>query len=176
MSYSFDIDSKIIQLTNKNDLDLKDLYSSWKLAVGSSIAGAEQALRVVKEPLVGSTFIGPYYFIMNNWQIRPFDAPYVLEVSGTVVKDSSQTLDQFKIDDLNNIVTINQVTAVDVQVAEVRAALTQAQQDHLFAIPTSSLDQADISAIRAKTDNLPADPASETSVNAVVDRFLDEII
>lgn len=140
--YDFDIDSKLIQLTTVNDLDLQHLYSTWKNEILSNLASAQQAFRVVKEPLVGSTFIGPYYFIMNNWQIRPYDSAHVLDVSGTVVKDATQTLDPFKLDDLTSPVSINQLTAIDVQIAEVRAPLTDEQSTHLMGLDTTNLDVA----------------------------------
>ena len=118
MSYTFDIANKIIQLTTTNELDMLDLYSRWKDAVISSIANAEQAMRVIKEPLAGSTFIGPYYFIMNDWRIRPFDAAHELVVAGTVVQDATSSLTPFKVDDLTNNVQIVRTVATEVQVVE----------------------------------------------------------
>lgn len=118
MSYTFDITNKIIQLTTTDELDMMDLYSRWKDSVISSIANAEQAMRVIKEPLAGSTFIGPYYFIMNDWRIRPFDATYELVVAGTVVQDATSSLTPFKVDDLTNNVQIVRTVATEVQVVE----------------------------------------------------------
>jgi hypothetical protein len=118
MSYTFDIANKIIQLTTTNELDMLDLYSRWKDAVISSIANAEQAMRVIKEPLAGSTFIGPYYFIMNDWRIRPLDTTHELVVAGTVVQDATSSLTPFKVDDLTNNVQIVRTVATDVQVVE----------------------------------------------------------
>lgn len=149
MSYSFDVDSRIVQLTTTDDLDLLNLYSRWKDEVLSTIPNAPQFMRVIKEPLIGSVFIGPYYFIMNNWQIRPFDANYVLEVSGALIKDASMTVDQYKVDDLTNTVTINQITAVDVQTAETRAALTDAQAAELSTAAAQSVVAAVQAAIAA---------------------------
>lgn len=118
MSYTFDITNKIIQLTTTDELDMMDLYSRWKDSVISSIANAEQAMRVIKEPLAGSTFIGPYYFIMNDWRIRPFDAAHELVVAGTVVQDATSSLTPFKVDDLTNNVQIVRTVATEVQVVE----------------------------------------------------------
>lgn len=118
MSYTFDIDNKLIQLTSTSTLDMIDLYSRWKDEVISAISGAEQALRVVKEPLAGSTFIGPYYFIMNNWRIRPVDSTHELVVAGTVVQDSTSSLSPFKVDDLTSNVQIVRTVAAEVQVVE----------------------------------------------------------
>lgn len=97
---------------------MMDLYSRWKDEVLSTIAGCEQAMRVIKEPLAGSTFVGPYYFIMNDWQIRPLDTPHELVVAGTVVQDETSTLQSFKVDDLTSVVSIVRQVAVEVQVVE----------------------------------------------------------
>lgn len=118
MAYSFDCDNKIIQLDTTDELDMMDLYSRWKDEVLSTIAGCEQAMRVIKEPLAGSTFVGPYYFIMNDWQIRPLDTPHELVVAGTVVQDETSTLQSFKVDDLTSVVSIVRQVAVEVQVVE----------------------------------------------------------
>jgi hypothetical protein len=118
MSYTFDITNKIIQLTTTDELDMMDLYSRWKDSVISSIANAEQAMRVIKEPLAGSTFIGPYYFIMNDWRIRPFDSAHELVVAGTVVQDATSSLSPFKVDDLTSNVQIVRTVATEVQVVE----------------------------------------------------------
>lgn len=131
MSYTFDVDNKIIQLTTTDELDMLDLYSRWKEQVAGALAGAEQAFRVIKEPLAGSVFIGPYYFIMNNWQIRPFDAQYELVIAGAVVQDATSTLSPFKLDDLTNNVQIVRTVATEVQVVETVAAVTEADMDQI---------------------------------------------
>jgi len=118
MSYTFDCDNKIIQLGTTAELDMMDLYSRWKDEVLSGIAGCDQALRVIKEPLAGSTFLGPYYFTMNDWQIRPFDSAHELIVAGTVVQDASSTVPSFKVDNLTATVAIVRQVAVEVQVLE----------------------------------------------------------
>lgn len=43
--------------------------------------------------------------------------------------------------------------------------LTQVERDHLMSIPTVVPDNASIAAIKAKTDQLPVDPASQSQVN-----------
>lgn len=122
MSYTFDCDNKIIQLTSTGELDMRDLYSRWKDEVISSIAGCEQSIRVIKEPLAGSTSLGPYYFMMNDWQIRPVDSVHELVVSGSVLQDTTSSVTPFKLDNLTNIVSIVRTVAVDVQVVETPAA------------------------------------------------------
>ena len=139
MSYTFDCVNKIIQLNSSAALDMIDLYSRWKDEVLSSISECIQPLRVVKEPLAGSSFIGPYYFIMNNWQIRPYDIPHELVVVGTVVQDSSSSLDPFKLDNLTSVVSIVRQVAVDVQVIETGgSSLTAEQSTQLMSLPNKT--------------------------------------
>jgi len=120
MSYYFDIPNKVIELTDTEPLDMLDVYSRWKEEVISNIqmAGQDQAIRVVKEPLAGNTFIGPYYFMMNNWRIHPFDTNYELIVSGSVLQDATSTETPFKTDDLTSNVQIVRTVAAEVQVVE----------------------------------------------------------
>jgi len=131
MSYTFDCANKIIQLTTTDELDMLDLYSRWKDEVISAASGCEQAFRVIKEPLAGSTFIGPYYFIMNDWRIRPQDSSHELVVAGTVVQDATSTLSPFKVDDLSNNVQIVRTVATEVQVVETYSPITEAQMNEL---------------------------------------------
>ena len=133
MSYTFDITNKIIQLTTTDELDMMDLYSRWKdeVASSSTLAGAEQAMRVIKEPLAGSVFIGPYYFIMNNWQIRPLDTDHELIVAGNVVQDATSSLLTFKLDNLTSNVQILRTVATEVQVVETQGALTEQDKDDI---------------------------------------------
>lgn len=122
MSYTFDCANKVIQLTTTDELDMLDLYSRWKDEVISNIAGCEQAIRVVKEPLAGSTFIGPYYFMMYDWQIRPQNTNHELIVSGVVLQDATSSESPFKVDDLTATVSVVRTVATEVQVVETPAA------------------------------------------------------
>ena len=139
MSYTFDCATKIIQLDTTDTLLMGDLYSRWKDEVISDqmITGCEQAFRVVKEPLQGTTFVGPYYFLMNDWQIRPFDTPHELIVDGTLVQDQTSTLQSFKLDNLTAVVSIVREIAVSVQVIETGiSGLTNAESTRLFETDT----------------------------------------
>jgi hypothetical protein len=227
-TYNFNVDTKIIQLTDTGPLDMQDLYSRWKDEVLATISGGDQALRVVKEPLSGSNFVGPFYFTMNDWQIRPQDIAHELIVIGTVVQDATSTASSFKVDNLTSVVSIVREIAVSVQSVETGVSgLTPTESAQLTAIETNTnrvdgliensvgdrftskaLEQSpsgggggldeqslhdaldsyankdnykanldgiansnevtlvgnEVAAVRAKTDNLPADPASETSL------------
>lgn len=91
MSYIFDGDSKIISLiAGTTILNVRDLYSRWKdwvsqsnnsrydLAFTNSVGG---------ESLGDGQFIGSYYFLQNNWLIRPQEADHTLLVDGNLFLD-----------------------------------------------------------------------------------------
>tara|TARA_R110000744_G_C18903637_1_gene509596 strand:- start:1 stop:456 length:456 start_codon:yes stop_codon:yes gene_type:complete len=149
MSYTFDCATKIIQLDTIDTLLMGDLYSRWKDVVISDqvIAGCEQAFRVVKEPLQGTTFVGPYYFLMNDWQIRPYDNPHELVVDGTLVQDQTSTLQSFKLDNLTSVVSIVREIAVSVQVVETNVSGLTSQE---------SIDLALINQVKNDTSLIPA--------------------
>ena len=128
---------------------MDDLYSRWKDEVLSvnMIAGCDQAMRVVKEPLVGDTFLGPYYFMMNDWQIRPVDTSHELVVEGSVLQDITSSLTPFKVDDLTSTLSIVRQVAVEVQIREIEG-----------------VDSAKIDAIKERTDRQPDNPASTEDV------------
>ena len=149
MSYTFDCATKIIQLDTIDTLLMGDLYSRWKDVVISDqmITGCEQAFRVVKEPLQGTTFVGPYYFLMNDWQIRPYDNPHELVVDGTLVQDQTSTLQSFKLDNLTSVVSIVREIAVSVQVVETNVSGLTSQE---------SIDLALINQVKNDTSLIPA--------------------
>jgi hypothetical protein len=120
MAYTFDCATKIIQLDTTDTLLMKDLYSRWKdeILANNMIAGCDQAFRVIKEPFAGAAFVGPYYFLMNDWQIRPKDEPHELIVDGTLTQDVTSTLPNFKLDNLTQVVSIVREIAVSVQIVE----------------------------------------------------------
>jgi hypothetical protein len=141
MSYTFNCATRIIQLDTTDTLLMQDLYSRWKDTVLSDnmIAGCEQAFRVIKEPLAGASFVGPYYFLMNDWQIRPMDTPHELIVDGTLTQDITSTLPSFKLDDLTQTVSVVREIAVSVQVIETGVSgLTPAESLKLDKVDTLS--------------------------------------
>ena len=158
MAYTFDCSTKIIQLDTAATLLMSDLYSRWKdvILADPIISGCEQAFRVVKEPLQGTTFVGPYYFLMNDWQIRPYDMTHELIVDGTLVQDATTTLPSFKLDDLTAVVSIVREIAVSVQVVETgTSGLTATESTQLLSLDTTNLDAA-ISTRSSKLDVIVA--------------------
>ena len=148
--YNFDSVNRIIQLTSTGELDMNDLYSRWKDAVLTTIPDAVQALRVIKEPLSGSTFVGPFYFLMNDWQISPVDTPHELVINGTLVQDATSTKNVLKLDGLSNSVSVNRLVATEVRTVELgTSGLTPDESNQLASI-----------------SNIPQDVWNDTSVNA----------
>ena len=158
-TYNFDCDQRIIQLTSTAGLDMQDLYSRWKDAVlDGTVTACEQAMRVVKEPLAGATFIGPFYFLMNDWQIRPFDSPHELVVTGTLVQDTTSELNVLKLDNLTSVVSITRQVAVEVQTLETGVsgltASESAQLAEIANVPANVWGDTDTYATDSKADIL----------------------
>ena len=90
MLYTFDGASRLIILpAGALALDVQDMYSRWKewLVEGDNLKYA-QALRVVGgDPTVGNNSIANYFFLMNEWRVRPQEASHVLAVTGTLLHD-----------------------------------------------------------------------------------------
>ena len=146
-TYTFDCPNRVIQLTDTGILHMDDLYSRWKDEFQTSLSGCDLVMRVVKEPLVGATFLGPYYFMMNDWQIRPVNSSHELLVEGTILQDVTSSLTPFKVDDLTSSVSIVRQVAVEVQIQEIEG-----------------VDSAKIDAIKERTDRLPDSPSSTGEV------------
>tara|TARA_R110002074_G_scaffold105742_5_gene228425 strand:- start:4429 stop:4980 length:552 start_codon:yes stop_codon:yes gene_type:complete len=145
MSYTFDCANKVIQLDTTSTLEMGDLYSRWKDIIISdlTITGCKQALRVIKEPLQGSAFLGPYYFLMNDWQIRPLDSPHELVVDGTLVQDETSTVQSFKLDNLTAVVSIVREIAVSVQVIETGVTgLTTSESQNLQDVKSAMYNRS----------------------------------
>jgi len=156
--YNFDVDSRIIHLTSTDALDMSDLYSRWKDAIMSTIPDSAQALRVIKEPLSGSTFVGPFYFLMNDWQIAPIDTPHELVVNGTLVQDASSTKNVLKLDGLTNSISTTRLVASEVKTVEIgTSGLTPDESNQLAGIsniPQDVWNDASVNASGTKGDDL----------------------
>lgn len=102
----FDGPNKII-IVNDSETELDagtDIYSAWKrwlhtntisssggYSFGPSAAPApvfQQALRTVGgDPIGGGKVISPYFFLVNNWRVRPFEGDHRLLVDGNIFVD-----------------------------------------------------------------------------------------
>jgi len=68
-----------------------DLYSEWKLWVKDADNSKYlQAFRTTAgDPIAPGKEIAPYFFLVNNWRIRPHDADHTLVIEGNLYADPS---------------------------------------------------------------------------------------
>jgi hypothetical protein len=68
-------------------LNAIDIYSWWKqwVKVGTNSQWAP-AFRVVGgDPITGNNSLTPYFFLINDWKIRPYEASHQFEIDGALV-------------------------------------------------------------------------------------------
>lgn len=87
---NFDGTNKLIIVdTGITELSVKTVYSLWKewLLIGDN-SKYEQAFRVVGgDPISATLNVGEYYFMTNDWKIRPFEGTHTLNVDGNIFVD-----------------------------------------------------------------------------------------
>lgn len=85
---TFDGPNKLIIVDNgETELDAQvDLYSDWKewMLIGDNAKYLPAFRTVGGDPLVDPQEISPYYFLLNGWQIRPYEGDHMLTVEGNV--------------------------------------------------------------------------------------------
>jgi hypothetical protein len=66
-----------------------DMYSYWKQWVQqANNAKWAEAFRVVGgDPLTTQVTLSPYFFLLNGWRIRPYEANHTFEIDGPIVVD-----------------------------------------------------------------------------------------
>lgn len=119
MDLTFDGDNKLIILGNGvTTLPVRDLYSEWKLwMISGDNAKYDPAFNVVGgDPTIGSNVITPYFFIVNDWRIRPQEANHTLAVDGILIPEQGKeafadTLGVFRVN-IQSIVPIYTETVV----------------------------------------------------------------
>ncbi len=94
----------IINDSGTTSFDVREVYSRWKDWVAlSDNAKFLQAFSVVGgNPTIGSNIITPYFFLENDWKVRPQEANHTLQVDGIMLTiDSSDafvdTLGTFRV-------------------------------------------------------------------------------
>lgn len=85
MALTFDPINKRIIL-DSTDVEVGDIYSRWKEWVQlSDNSKWPQAFSVVGgDDLGGGLFVASYFFLMNNWRIRPLEQDHTLILRGNV--------------------------------------------------------------------------------------------
>ena len=89
------INSLIIVNYGETEIDAQiDLYSDWKEWIRQSDNSKYlAAFRTTGgDPLVGTQFISPYFFLTNGWRIRPHEADHLLTIEGSIFVDGGGNL------------------------------------------------------------------------------------
>jgi len=151
--YTFQGENKIIILSSGTiSFDVIDLYSKWKEWVQQSdnLKFLPAFTNTGGDLITGSLYVGSYFFLENNWKIRPQEADHNLTVNGNLfTRDSSNAF----------IPTIGDYT---VTINVLASSLSQS----LAAGADSPTLEAKIDAILAKVNNLPnQEVANQHSVN-----------
>jgi hypothetical protein len=93
MKINFDGVNKIMFLIKEDGdddnpvIEASWIYAKWKNWVISSPDNMKysQAMRSIGgDPLSSTKYIAPYYEVMNNWNIKPYDGNYILTVQGNL--------------------------------------------------------------------------------------------
>lgn len=68
----------------------RTIYSQWKLWSRNNPQFLP-AFRVLGgEPLGGNLFVASYFFLINNWRIRPFEGNHNLTVEGNIIVEGAE--------------------------------------------------------------------------------------
>ena len=85
--YVFSGQSKIIYLqSGVISFDVKNLYSSWKDWVGSGDNSKflPAFLPIGGDPISSTKNVAGYYFLTNDWRIRPWESSHSLNIEGNL--------------------------------------------------------------------------------------------
>lgn len=138
MSYTFDGVNKLCILGVGVTLDVKDMYSRWKdWVVLTDNSKFTPFLSVVGgDPTVGANAIANYFFVLNGWKIRPYEASHTLTVDGILNVDGGAGGDPFTDTIGNWRVRIVQIVPMQAETISVSSegGLTSAQNDMLLAL------------------------------------------
>lgn len=85
-------------------MDVIDIYSWWKewVQVGTNSQWAPAFRTVGGDPLTGSNSLTPYFFLINGWRIRPYEASHTFQLDGAIVVEGGgypviQTIGAFNV-------------------------------------------------------------------------------
>lgn len=88
--YVFSGQEKVIYLqSGVVSFESQDLYSSWKQWVlsGTNSRFLPAFLTIGGDPISSIKNVSPYYFLANNWKIRPYESSHSLNVEGNLFVD-----------------------------------------------------------------------------------------
>jgi hypothetical protein len=94
VALTFDGTTKIIQFgITDTSISAAQIYSRWKdwVATGTN-AKYQQAFNTVGgDPLGGSIFITPYFFLTNGWKLRPYPHDHTLVISENLLTEDNSS-------------------------------------------------------------------------------------
>ena len=144
---TFDGLNKLIIINNGEDeIDAqRDIYSAWKRWLIEQVSGLTskylQALRTIGgDPITATSVVSPYFFLLNGWQIRPYEGDHYLEVEGNIFVDGGgnpfvPTVGNFQVA-INLITSSKSITTT---VSTSGSGMTDAQDTQLFALPSEAV-------------------------------------
>lgn len=142
--YVFSGQSKIIFLqSGVTSFEVQDLYSTWKNWVGSGDNSKflPAFSPIGGDPISSTKSVAGYYFLTNDWRIRPWESSHGLNVDGNLFVDGGAG-NPFITTTGNYNVFINISTSSDSTV--------------INTVVTTSGDAASLSRIEAKVDDVTA--------------------
>lgn len=96
-NYNFDGEALLITpadmpVNGLLNITVQDLYSRWKDWTHlSDNAKYPPAFTVLGgDPITIDSSVTPYFFLQNNWQIKPYESTHIFELDGALVPESFQ--------------------------------------------------------------------------------------
>ena len=144
---TFDGLNKLI-IVNNGETELEaegDIYSSWKRwEVNTKQDNAKwlQALRTIGgDPIGGTQTVSPYFFLMNGWRLRPYEATHGLVIVGNLFVEEGGSPFVATVGNFNVLVELqtSSKSITDTITVSAGSGLSQAEHDRLFAVPSEAV-------------------------------------
>ena len=144
---TFDGDNKLIIINNGEDelVAERDIYSAWKrwkVEAKKDNAKWLQALRTVGgDPIGGTQTVSPYFFLLNGWKLRPYEATHRLIVDGNLFVDGGGSPFVATVGNFNVVVELqtSSKSITDTITVSAGSGLSQEEHDQLYAIPNEGV-------------------------------------
>lgn len=103
MAITFDATNRRIILDSAS-VTATEIYSRWKDWVLSNNSKWPQAFRTLGgDEIGGGLYVASYYFLMNDWRVRPMESDHSLVIDGALLVDGGvgspvvQTLGNYRV-------------------------------------------------------------------------------
>lgn len=107
-------------------------------------------------PLGGGAYTDKIFILSNGWKLKPASGTYQLTIKGTIVTDDETS--KIVLPDYGNVEVVFLVSSQATVVGGEAGVWSEAEKDTAI----SKTDE-----IKAKTENLPPDPASTSDIQAI---------